>query len=394
MRRCHPYHDTVHKKDDPDPNEQHETSHHGPTTKHLEKPEGSEARAAHGGNASREFGNKVHGITGLENLGNSCYMSCIIQCINNTTPLAMYFCNEVYLEHVNHDNNSTRGVVAKEFGAVVRALWSGQYRSIIYPNLKNVVAQHMNQFQGHIQQDSHEFHVILMDLLHEDLKRNSRQPPVRETGNENLSAEEAWSNFQKYNDSIIKLLFYGQQKSTVRCCKCGKESVTFEVFSDLSLPIPSSSKECSLAECINLYLRGEEISGWNCQSCKEEGDAIKKFDIWRPPIILVIHLNRFYYDDRWRKRYTYVDFPLNLEVHHSTGPDQGYVNYKLYAVANHYGSMEGGHYTAYCKNEFYDKWYEFDDENVREISSDDVCSKSAYILFYTSVECEISKNTR
>ncbi|PNF42973.1 hypothetical protein B7P43_G11111 [Cryptotermes secundus] len=389
MHRSHPYDDTVHKKGDPDLNKQHETSHHDPTTKHLENPVDSEDSATHDGNVSSELGNIVYGITGLENLGNSCYMSSIIQCINNTIPLSMYFCNEVHLEHVNHDNASTRGVVAEEFGAVVRTLWSGQYRSISYPGLKKVVAQHMKQFQGCIQQDSHEFHIILMDLLHEDLKRNIRKFSERETGDENLSADQAWGNFQMYNESIIKFLFYGQQKSTVRCCKCGKESVTYEVFSDLSLPLPNSSEECSLAECINLYLRGEEISGWNCSSCKEEGHAIKKFDIWRLPPILVIHLKRFYYEDRWRKRLTYVDFPLDLDMHQSTELEEGFVNYKLYAVSNHYGSMEGGHYTAFCKNELYEKWYEFDDDNVSEISSDDVSSKSAYILFYTSVECKI-----
>lgn len=44
---------------------------------------------------------------------------------------------------------------------------------------------------------------------------------------------------------------------------------------------------------MKLYLNGEKISGWNCPSCKEKRDAIKKFDIWKLPPILVIHLNRY-----------------------------------------------------------------------------------------------------
>jgi ubiquitin carboxyl-terminal hydrolase 8 len=339
---------------------------------------------------------KGRGITGLKNLGNSCYMNSIIQCINNTTPLALYFCKGAYLEDVNYDNNGTRGEVAEEVAAVVSALWSGQYRSIACRDLKNVVGRHRKQFQGCEQQDSHEFLTILMDWLHEDLNKRSRRSPLRETSNDKLSpADQAWEKFQRCNTSLIRRLFYGQQKSTIRCCKCGEESATFEPFSDLSLALPSSSNKCSLAECMELYLNSENISGWNCPSCEEKCDAIKKFDIWRLPFILVIHLNRFYHVGWWRKRQTYVDFPFNLDVHHFTlVPNHRHVNYKLYGVSNHYGSMEGGHYTAYCKNELYDKWYKFDDHEVSEISDNDVRSSAAYILFYTSMEASGNSSER
>lgn len=29
--------------------------------------------------------------------------------------------------------------------------------------------------------------------------------------------------------------------------------------------------------------------------------------------------------------------------------------YNLYAVSNHYGTMTGGHYTAFCKHEYTDR---------------------------------------
>ncbi len=41
---------------------------------------------------------------------------------------------------------------------------------------------------------------------------------------------------------------------------------------------------------------------------------------------------------------------------------------------NHYGTMGGGHYTAYCKNFLNNKWYEFDDSRVSEVSPRDVVS--------------------
>jgi ubiquitin C-terminal hydrolase len=54
--------------------------------------------------------------------------------------------------------------------------------------------------------------------------------------------------------------------------------------------------------------------------------------------------------------------------------------YELYAVSNHFGGMGGGHYTAFAKNG--NKWYDFNDSSVSHKSENDVCNKSAYMLFY------------
>ena len=46
---------------------------------------------------------------------------------------------------------------------------------------------------------------------------------------------------------------------------------------------------------------------------------------------------------------TYVDFPvdnLDLSAYIAHGNDKSY-QYMLYAISNHYGSMGGGHYTAF-----------------------------------------------
>ena len=56
--------------------------------------------------------------------------------------------------------------------------------------------------------------------------------------------------------------------------------------------------------------------------------------------------------------------------------------YDLYAVSNHFGGMGGGHYTAYCKNPVFQKWYEFDDSSVSKISQSQINTKAAYVLFY------------
>ena len=62
--------------------------------------------------------------------------------------------------------------------------------------------------------------------------------------------------------------------------------------------------------------------------------------------------------------------------------------YDLYAVSNHYGSLGGGHYTAFCKNPIADYWFEFDDSQVNKVGATaadvqaTVVNKAAYVLFY------------
>lgn len=153
-------------------------------------------------------------------------------------------------------------------------------------------------------------------------------------------------------------LFYGQIKSTVKCTVCSKESSTYETFSNLSLELPESNIDhCDIIQCFNLYFHGERVSGWNCPHCKGPRDAIKKLDISKLPPVLVIHLKRFYADSyakcTFRKKSCLVDFTLNdmnmlpyVARSEKNSPSNSKHIFNLYAVSNHYGSMESGHYTG------------------------------------------------
>lgn len=56
--------------------------------------------------------------------------------------------------------------------------------------------------------------------------------------------------------------------------------------------------------------------------------------------------------------------------------------YDLYAIINHYGSINGGHYTSFVKNERTNTWLQYDDSYVKEVLESKVRSQFAYILFY------------
>lgn len=346
-------------------------------------------------NLNPVFGGSGPALTGLRNLGNTCYMNSILQCLCNAPHLADYFNRNCYQDDINRSNLlGHKGEVAEEFGIIMKALWTGQYRYISPKDFKVTIGKINDQFAGSSQQDSQELLLFLMDGLHEDLNKADNRKRHKEENNDHLddfkAAEHAWQKHKQLNESIIVALFQGQFKSTVQCLTCHKKSRTFEAFMYLSLPLASTSK-CTLQDCLRLFSKEEKLTDNNrfyCSHCRARRDSLKKIEIWKLPPVLLVHLKRFSYDGRWKQKLqTSVDFPLeNLDLsQYVIGPKNSLKKYNLFSVSNHYGGLDGGHYTAYCKNAARQRWFKFDDHEVSDISVSSVKSSAAYILFYTSL---------
>ncbi|XP_062947314.1 ubiquitin carboxyl-terminal hydrolase 8 isoform X2 [Cynocephalus volans] len=346
-------------------------------------------------NLNPVFGGSGPALTGLRNLGNTCYMNSILQCLCNAPHLADYFNRNCYQDDINRSNLlGHKGEVAEEFGIIMKALWTGQYRYISPKDFKITIGKINDQFAGYSQQDSQELLLFLMDGLHEDLNKADNRKRHKEENNDHLddfkAAEHAWQKHKQLNESIIVALFQGQFKSTVQCLTCHRKSRTFEAFMYLSLPLASTSK-CTLQDCLRLFSKEEKLTDNNrfyCSHCRARRDSLKKIEIWKLPPVLLVHLKRFSYDGRWKQKLqTSVDFPLeNLDLsQYVIGPKNNLKKYNLFSVSNHYGGLDGGHYTAYCKNAARQRWFKFDDHEVSDISISSVKSSAAYILFYTSL---------
>ncbi|XP_052096420.1 ubiquitin carboxyl-terminal hydrolase 8-like [Mytilus californianus] len=347
-------------------------------------------------NLNPVYGNVGRALTGLRNLGNTCYMNSTIQCLNNCSPLVTYFLTESYLYDINRESElGSHGEVADDFAVIVKNLWTGQYKCITPRDFKVTVGKHQPMFAGNDQQDSQEFLTFLLDALHEGLNKVKIRPKIPEQDNDNLpdhvNAELSWKHHRMLHESIIVELFQGQLKSTLMCLTCRKQSVTFQAFMYLSLPIPSGSR-CTLNDCLRQFLKEERMTGssrWRCPRCKVDRDSVKKIDIWKLPRILLIGLNRFVYEGQWRQKISsYVDFPVqNLNLDSVVqSPTSTKSKYNLYGISNHYGTMDGGHYTAFCRNPCTKRWYKYDDEQVYDMSESDVKSSAAFVLYYTSID--------
>ncbi len=132
-----------------------------------------------------------------------------------------------------------------------------------------------------------------------------------------------------------------------------------------------------------------------CSRCNAKRTCTKRYTIEKLPNILVIHLKRFLKIRYNNKISLNVDYPiesLDMSKYLSNNVDSTLTPssatsdrkciYDLYGISLHSGTESSGHYVAYCKHPYRNRWNYFNDSSVREISKSSLQDANAYILFY------------
>ena len=334
--------------------------------------------------------NQQKGLSGLQNLGNTCFLNSAMQCFSHTFELNQMLDNADILTKLN---NKTEAVLLKEWNELRKLLWSKN--CIITPggfvhNVQQVAIKLNNDnFAGWAQNDLPEFIYFMMNGFHTAL---SREVDIHISGNTQNSrdrlAKIAYTMVKDmYSKEYSEMIpvFFGIQFSTIRSLDHKVEkSIKAEPYFMLDLPIPNKPSP-SLLECIDLYIEDEKMCGenaWYNDKTKQKEDVLKTLQFWSLPSILIIDLKRFN-KINFRKNNCYVDIPLSpidLSKYVIGYQKESYV-YELYGICNHSGNVMGGHYTANVKTK--NGWYHFNDRNVTKIADESkIISPMAYCLFF------------
>lgn len=313
-------------------------------------------------------------------------MNSVIQCLSNTRFLSEYVLSDEYNRDLNKSLSKMKGQLFTAYANLIKTMWKSSANSVVSPSdLKLNIAKYAHRFQNYAQEDAEEFFIFLLNGLSDDTNLVQKKPtPVKfdEKAWDNLSdsdkSRDQWSRFLSLERSKISDMFTGQFRSTLKCTKCGYKSVTFDTFWDVNVPM--AKKSMRLEDCLRLFIDEEVIDGTEkplCQKCKDRNVFTKRFTIERLPKILVIHLKRFLFTPYSYKISTNVDYPIegldvskylsssvdpNISTNRAADECNRNCIYDLYAISLHSGhSQSSGHYYAYCRHPFSNRWYNYND---------------------------------
>uniref|UniRef100_H2Z741 Ubiquitin carboxyl-terminal hydrolase n=1 Tax=Ciona savignyi TaxID=51511 RepID=H2Z741_CIOSA len=274
----------------------------------------------------------IPGVTGLRNLGNTCYLNSIIQVLGHLQKFRLCLLAARDLEgkndpfnddhphivshhrrvpgrrstmeiyenqtHVSRLNGGHEDSVAREKEPVLPSaqlppalslcqelndlyhiMWSGKWKLVSPCHFLSSVWQLIPSFRGYSQQDAQEFLCELLDKIVSELERKKRRPSM-------LISNGLASQISK----VVHAVFEGNLHSKVKCLECCHISSTIEPFWDLSLEFPpryhvsannwkNTSQGCSLSEMLEKFTEEEQLDGgqvYNCARCNHFDQGYRK----------------------------------------------------------------------------------------------------------------------
>jgi len=329
------------------------------------------------------------GPRGLINLGNTCYLNAVLQCLFALPELATALDQAKAAVGEWLTENGVVMALSKclDDWRSVSAGGSSQYSPDL---LKAAVDRYTPMFEGTFQHDAHEFFVKLMAAITEEVGGIEAQ----------LQASGIPINVTADPGKHV----FGMKIHTKYTCECGAESSgrQLEIYMDVSLALnagASGAQPLNLQSMLTSFLH-EEIEK-NCDTCgKYAAQHTVSKGIILLPRVFVVHLKRFQTNTSGLQALkvhdpVVVPLVLDLQPHCSneyclpggvTHREDAALRYQLTAAISHHGATSTeGHFTADTRDVTTGEWFRTDDGRVSRIQARDVISRDReiYMLFYT-----------
>ena len=341
-------------------------------------------------------------LTGLVNLGETCYMNAGLQNIIHCIPfikqlfsilnefkdiieqkIITYSFINLCLSLIKNENYDTKFIINSYDPTIFR---------------KNFCKFH-KEYADDEQHDSLEFLRVLLDDISKELNQTKIISKYKELVTEGKTKKEQNNEYNNFylcrENSIIVKVFYSQIMNEFTC-DCGDLSYSFEKILDIPLLFPNdlNYKEINLNDLLVHYFNGEKIS-WSlaCQKCgKKDIERSKKIKLTILPEVIIFSLQRFNPISGVKiNKIISFEETIDLKPFCDTDFFNGEINtkYKLFGISNHSGTINFGHYVSYTK--VGENWYEFNDSFVKQINLK-FMSRAAYFFFYEKTDENIIQN--
>ena len=361
-------------------------------------------------------------LIGLNNLGFTCYINALLQCLNQTEPLTNYFLSEEGSSKVYKNNifikDPSSHMLSPSFHETINNLWDKNNNKKLYsPIYFHQKLIEMNKlFKLNQPNDSKDLLKFILKQLHKEL--NTKEKKVlninkkKEFNFDQYDRVKIFNNFLKEftnnNCSIISNNFFGITEINIQCLKCKDFFINqgiminpiiydFKIYNVLNFPLEEVRKmkkeienkkddevnngKINIYDCFDYYQTQKNLNIF-CKRCNKTDESIITTKLFNAPNILVLVLNR----GKGNIYNVKLDFYEEIETSKYIQFKQNKIIYKLYAVLTHLGkSGEDGHFISSCKNLIDHLWYKYNDSSiikVNDIKKEVLDFGTPYILFY------------
>jgi ubiquitin C-terminal hydrolase len=346
--------------------------------------------------------------SGLQNIGQTCYMNATIECLSNIKEVTDHLLN------LNENFISKEKSLTLTYRNLLIELFRSGQKCIVPQVFKSVIGELNPLFQGFHAADSKDLVFFIIERLHLELNNENKNIQniqkdfymlELESRNEQLMLQNFFNDFKLKSNSIISETFYGITRSIMECKGCNIKKYSFQSFNMQIFQLKKLKEDklfhykdngkLNLIEGFVLQQMPEYLNNENmiyCNNCKGLNDGMHQQNIYQLPNVLIVILNRGRNNADFNEEF---DFPAILDLSKTNialvqnSPRLFY----LCGVITHLGeSGSGGHFIAYCRNNQNDKFTYYNDSIVSEVSIETALSykisnnenekKTPYILFY------------